>query len=214
MRFFTSQQVPTSERRNVIKSIAVYTLVAGSTFGLMACSKEEKLKFSSIDLTGANYAKNFSLTDQNGKLRTLTDFAGKIVVVFFGFVQCPDVCPTTMSELASIKQELGADSDKLQVLFITVDPERDTQEVLKAYMANFDPSFLALRPSMDQLPTLATDFKVFYKKVDSKTSESYTMDHTAGSYVFDTKGKIRLFGRYGTGPEGLATDIRLLLKQA
>ncbi|QJC57427.1 SCO1 protein [Polaromonas vacuolata] len=216
MRFFTSQLelAPVSERRSVIKSIATYTLLAGSGLSLMACSKEEKLKFSSIDLTGADYAKNFSLPDQNGQVRSMPDFAGKIVVVFFGFVQCPDVCPTTMFDLASIKKGLGADSDKLQVIFITVDPERDTEELLKAYMANFDPSFLALRPSMTELPALAADFKVFYKKVAGKTPGSYSMDHTAGSYVYDTKGKLRLFGRYGTGPEGLASDIRLLLKSA
>ena len=167
----------------------------------------------SIDLTGADYAQGFSLTDHNGKQRTLKDFAGKVVVVFFGFTQCPDVCPTTLSELAQVKQSLGPDGDKLQAIFITVDPERDTPELLKAYMANFDPSFLALRPTMEQLPQVAKDFKVYYKKVDGKTPGSYTMDHSAGSYVFDGKGRIRLYTRYGSGPEVLTSDIKLLLKE-
>ena len=178
----------------------------------MACSKEEAPQFKSIDLTGADYAKDFALPDQNGQLRSMIDFAGKVVVVFFGFTQCPDVCPTSMAELAQIKKLLGADGDKLQAIFITVDPERDTPEVLKAYMGNFDPSFLALRPAIDKLPGVAKDFKIYYKKVEGKTPGSYSMDHSAGSYVYDPKGNVRLYNRYGTGVEGLTSDIRLLLK--
>lgn len=195
-------------------------LLAGSAFAvtaaglLAACSPEEKLQFKSIDLTGADYAKDFSLPDQNGKLRTIKDFAGKVVVLFFGFTQCPDVCPTSMAELAQIKKTLGADGDKLQAVFISVDPERDTPEVLKAYMGNFDPSFLALRPTMEQLPQVTKDFKIYYKKVDGKTPGSYSMDHTAGSYVFDTKGNLRLYSRYGNDVAGFTSDIRQLLKNA
>ena len=172
----------------------------------------DKPQFKSIDLTGADYAPGFSLTDQNGELRTLKDFSGKIVVVFFGFTQCPDVCPTSMAELAQVKQLLGRDGDKLQAVFITVDPERDTPELLKAYMANFDPTFLALRPTLEQLPQLAKDFKVYYKKVEGRTAGSYSMDHSAGSYIFDGNGRIRLYNRYGAGAEALASDVRLLLK--
>ena len=180
---------------------------------MMACAPQ-KAQFASIDLTGADYAKDFALPDQNGKTRSVKDFAGQVVVVFFGFVQCPDVCPTSMAELASIKKSLGADGNKLQAVFITVDPERDTPEVLKAYMANFDPTFLALRPTLEQLPVTAKDYKIYYKKVEGRTAGSYSMDHSAGSYVYDTQGRLRLYNRYGSGAEGLAGDIRLLLKGA
>ena len=178
---------------------------------LTACAPD-KPQFKSIDLTGADYAKDFALTDQNGKTRTIKDFAGKVVVVFFGFTQCPDVCPTSMAELAGIKKSLGADGDKLQGVFISVDPERDTPEILKAYMGNFDPTFLALRPSAEQLPAVAKDFKIYYKKVEGRTASSYSMDHSAGNYIYDPQGRLRLYNRYGTGAEGLLGDIRLLLK--
>ncbi len=178
---------------------------------LVACSAE-KPQFRSIDLTGADYAKGFALSDQNGKPRTLQEFAGKVVVVFFGFTQCPDVCPTSMAELAEVKKLLGLDADKLQGVFITVDPERDTPDVLKAYMANFDPTFIALRPTMAELPDFAKSYKVFYKKVEGRTASSYSIDHSAGSYVYDAKGQIRLYNRYGSGAEVLASDIKLLMK--
>ncbi len=144
----------------------------------------------------------------------MKDFAGKVVIVFFGFTQCPDVCPTAMVELAQIKKTMGTDGDKLQVVFITVDPERDTPEVLKAYMGNFDPTFIALRPTMEQLPQVAKDFKIYYKKVEGKTPGSYSIDHSAGSYVYDPKGNIRLYSRYGNDSQGLTSDFRLLLKSA
>ncbi|WP_296908666.1 SCO family protein [Polaromonas sp.] len=198
-------------RRQVVRHLAGAAALSVAA-GLLAACSPEKPQFSSIDLTGADYPQGFSLLDQNGKPRALKDFAGKVVVVFFGFTQCPDVCPTTMADLAQVKQQLGPDGGKLQAIFITVDPERDTPELLKAYMGNFDPSFLALRPTLDQLPQVAKDFKVYYKKVDGKTPGSYTMDHSAGSYVFDGKGRVRLYTRYGVGAEVLASDIRLLLK--
>lgn len=180
---------------------------------MSACS-ENKPSFVSIDVTGADYAKDFSLIDHNGQTRTLKDFAGKVVVMFFGFTQCPDVCPTSMAELAEIKKLLGTKGDKLQGLFVTVDPQRDTPEVLKAYMANFGPSFLALYTTPEKLVELAKDYKVYFKKVDGKTPTSYTMDHSAGSFVYDTKSALRLYTRYGTGAKPLAQDIELLLKQA
>jgi protein SCO1/2 len=178
---------------------------------LGACN-EQKMSFHGVDITGADYAKNLNLTDQNGHARTLKDFAGKVVVVFFGYTQCPDVCPTTMQELTEVKRLLGPDGDKLQAVFVTVDPERDTTELLKAYVENFDPSFVALRPTAEQLPAVAKDFKIYYKRVEGKTPTSYTMDHSAGSYTFDTQGRIRLFNRYGSGAKVLAEDFKWLLK--
>jgi protein SCO1 len=203
------QKLPS--RRVAIKSIAAGALITLATGTLVACSAE-KPQFKSIDLTGADYAKGFTLTDHNGKPRTLQDFAGKVVVIFFGFTQCPDVCPGSMAELAEVKKLLGPDGDKLQAVFITVDPERDTPEVLKAYMGNFDPTFIALRPTMAELPEVAKSYKVFYKKVEGKTDSSYSMDHSAGSYIYDTKGQVRLYNRYGSGAEALASDIKLLMK--
>jgi len=207
----TSLTLPS--RRRVVNSL-VGAVVLATTAGLLTACSAEKPQFKSIDLTGADYAQGFSLTDQDGQVRTLKDFTGKIVVVFFGFTQCPDVCPTSLAELAQVKQLLGPDGDKLQAIFVTVDPERDTPQLLKAYMGNFDPSFVALRPTLEQLPQVAKDFKIYYKKVDGKTPTSYTMDHSAGSYVFDEKGRIRLYNRYGSGAEALASDIRLLLKNS
>ncbi len=198
-------------KRHAVKILTSLAALSLTSTWLTGCSPD-KPQFKSIDLTGADYAQGFSLLDHNGQLRTVKDFAGKVVVVFFGFTQCPDVCPTSMAELAEVKQMLGADGDKLQAIFITVDPERDTPELLKAYMGNFDPSFLALRPTPEQLPQVAKDFKIYYKKVDGKTQGSYTMDHSAGSYIYDPKGIIRLYNRYGSGAEMLASDIRLLIK--
>ena len=169
--------------------------------------------FTSIDITGADYATGFQLTDHNGQQRTLADFKGKVVVVFFGYTQCPDVCPTSMSELAEAKRLLGADGDKLQGLFISVDPARDTPEVMKQYMASFDPSFLALYTTADGLPALAKSFRVYYKKVDGQTPTSYTMDHSAGSYVYDKQGRVRLYTRYGSGAPALAGDVKKLLAE-
>ena len=200
-------------RRTALKTVlALLALPAAA--GLLSACTQARPQFQSVDLTGADYATGFSLTDHNGQVRSLKDYAGKVVVVFFGFTQCPDVCPTTMAELAQVTKLLGADGDKLQAVFVSVDPERDTPEILKAYMGNFDPSFVALRPTPAQLADMAKDFKVFYKRVDGKTAGSYSMDHTAGSYVFDGNGKIRLFTRYGGGAEMLASDVKLLIKNS
>ncbi len=200
-------------KRNALKIIASSAGIIWATSHLLACS-DGAAKFTAIDITGADYAKDFALTDHNGKLRTLQDFRGKIVMMFFGYTQCPDVCPTSMTEMVAIKKLLGPDGDRLQSLFVTIDPERDKAEMLKAYMENFDPTFLALLPAPDKLAALAKDYKVYYKKVEGPTPTSYTVDHTAGSYVYDTQGKLRLFTRYGTKPELTAADIRLLLRQA
>jgi protein SCO1/2 len=178
---------------------------------LTACSPD-KPKFNGIDVTGADYAKGFTLTDHNGQSRSLSDFKGKVVVLFFGYTQCPDVCPTSMNELAEVKRLLGADADKMQGVFVTVDPARDTTELLKAYMGNFDPTFVAFVPTADELPVVAKQFKIYYKKVEGQTPTSYTMDHSAGSYVYDMQGNLRLYSRYGSGATVLAQDIQSLLK--
>jgi protein SCO1 len=187
---------------------ALLSLAALAATGCM----ESKPQFKAVDITGADYAKDFPLPDTEGRMRSIKDFAGKVVVLFFGYTQCPDVCPTTLAEIAQAKKLLGPDGDKLQGVFVTVDPERDTPQVLKAYMGNFDPGFVALRGTPDQTALVAKDFKIYYKKVEGKAPGSYTMDHSAASYVYDPQGRLRLYARYGSGPQALADDIRLLLK--
>jgi protein SCO1/2 len=178
---------------------------------LIACSPEAQT-FKNTDITGAKYAQDFHLKDHNGKVRGLAEFRGKVTVVFFGFTQCPDVCPTSMTTMAEVKRLLGEQGDALQVVFITVDPERDTLPLLKEYMSNFDPTFLALRPEPAELPSLAAEFKLYYKKVEGKTPTSYSMDHSAGKFIFDTQGQVRLFSQYGTEASVLKDDIQKLLK--
>ena len=173
-----------------------------------------KASFNGIDITGAEYARELSLPDADGKPRTLADFKGKVTVVFFGYTQCPDVCPTTLLEVAQARKLLGADGARVQSVFVTVDPERDTAAILKAYVANFGPDNTALRGSLDETKAAARNFKVFYAKVPGKTEGSYSIDHTAGAYVFDASGRVRLFTRYGTGAEALAGDLKQLLAGA
>ncbi len=196
--------------RSVLLAVAISVALAG-------CDKlgpgAPAAAFQGVDITGANYARTLALPDVNGQPRTLGDFKGKVTVVFFGYTQCPDVCPTTMTELAQVKKSLGADGDKLQAVFVTIDPERDTPEILKSYMASFDPSFVALRGTLEQTQATAKEFKVYFAKVPGKTEGSYTMDHSAGAYVLDTKGNVRLFERYGAGAEGLTADVKALLAQ-
>jgi protein SCO1 len=180
---------------------------------LAACSKR-KPQFKAIDLTGADYARDLRLPDADGRERSLNDFRGKVVVLFFGYTQCPDVCPTTLSEIAQAKQLLGPDGARVQGVFVTLDPERDTPQVLKAYLANFDPTFVALRGTPEQTAAVAKDFKIFYQKVPGKTPGSYTLDHSAAAYVYDPEGRLRLYTRYGSGPQALASDVKLLLDEA
>ncbi len=169
--------------------------------------------FKAVDITGAEYARELSLTDVDGVPRTLADFRGKVVLVFFGYTQCPDVCPVTMTELAEVKRSLGAEGERVVGVFVTVDPERDTAALLKAYMANFGPDMVGLRGTPEQVQAAARQFKVFFAKVPGKTADSYTVDHTAGSYIFDTQGRIRLFTRYGSGAKALADDLKILLAE-
>ena len=177
---------------------------------LTACSPQ-KPAFKGIDITGAEYARQLALPDAGGKLRTLAEFKGKVAVVFFGFTQCPDVCPTTLAEIAEVKRQLGPDGDKVQAVFVTVDPERDTPAVVGAYVAGFGRDFVGLRGSLEQTQAAAKEFKVFFAKVPGKGEGSYTIDHTAGSFVFDTQGRVRLFIRHGGGPEAMASDLKLLI---
>ena len=190
-------------------------LLLGAALLVAGCDRtavpSSKVDFRGVDITGAEYARTLALPDQDGKLRTLEDFKGKVTVIFFGFTQCPDVCPTTMAELAQVKKALGKDGERLQGVFVSVDPERDTPEILKKYMGSFDPSFVALRGTPEQTKAVAKEFKVFYAKVPGKTEGSYTVDHTAGSYILDTQGKVRLFVRYGSGAEALTADLKALL---
>jgi protein SCO1 len=198
-------------KRNTLKTIAYGGLLTMGAGLISACS-DAKPQFRGVDITGADYGRDFPLPDHNGRPRSIKDFAGKVVIVFFGYTQCPDVCPTSMAELAEVKKLLGKDGDRLQGIFITVDPARDTAEMLKAYMTNFDPSFLALIPTPEQLAAVAKDFKVYYKRVEGRTPTSYTMDHSAGSYMYDPQGRLRLYNRYGSGAPALAADVQLLLK--
>ena len=173
-----------------------------------------KASFRSIDITGADYARKLDMPDADGKPRALGEFKGKVVVVFFGYTQCPDVCPTTMAELSQVRQALGADAARMQGIFVTLDPDRDTGPVLKAYMDSFNAGFIGLRGNAEQTQAAAREFKVFYAKVPGKTESTYTIDHTAGAYVFDAQGRIRLFSRHTAGPKALEEDIRALLREA
>ena len=169
--------------------------------------------YNAVDLTGAQYAHDFHLPDFDGRPRTLADFKGKVTAVFFGYTQCPDACPTTMAELAGIEKSLGADASRMQVVFITVDPSRDTAALLKNYVTNFRPDFLALRGDEAQTKAVAKEFKVFYEKVPGKTDTDYTIDHTAGTYLFDPQGRIRLFAAQSLDPALLTEDIKALLAE-
>ena len=203
-------------RRSLLLGAAALSTVMLT--GLAACDGKApgaaaRPSFKGVDITGAEYARSLALTDADGQARTLADYKGKVVLVFFGYTQCPDVCPTTMAELAEIKRQLGADGARVQGIFVTVDPERDTAALLKAYMANFGPDMVGLRGTPDEIKAAAKEFKVFFSKVPGKTATSYTVDHTAGSYVFDAQGKVRLFTRYGSGTQALIDDLKILLAE-
>ncbi len=204
-------------RRIVLAGLAAALLAGcdrGGAGGSGSTPSSSSPAFKGVDITGAQYARQLALTDQDGRQRTLADFKGKVTVVFFGYTQCPDVCPTTMADLAQIRKQLGAAGDRLQGVFVTVDPQRDTPEVLKAYMGSFDPSFVALRGTPEQTAAAAKEFKVYFEKVPGATAGSYTVDHTAGSFVFDRDGRVRLFERYGEPTEQLAGDLKVLLGSA
>ncbi len=194
---------------DVLRRFGILFLVA---LTLASCGLPQPA-FKNTDVTGTDCCRDFLLTDHNGKVRTLADFRGKVVIMFFGYTQCPDVCPTTMVELRSALQQLGADAARVQVLFVTLDPERDTRELLANYVPAFDPSFLGLYGDLETTAKTAKEFRVFYQKHPGPTPTSYTLDHTAGSYVFDPQGRVRLFVRHGGSIANLVADLRALLKE-
>jgi protein SCO1/2 len=183
--------------------------------GLAACGPQQSgaPKFQLTDVTGASFGKSLALTDHTGKPRTLADFQGKVVAIFFGFTQCPDACPTTLAEMAKVMKELGPDAGKVQVLFVSVDPERDTQELLKQYVTAFHPTFIGLSGDVEATARAAKEFKVYAQKKPLEKG-GYTVDHSAGTFILDQQGRLRLFAQYGAGAQALLNDIRLLLKQA
>ncbi|GAB3770954.1 SCO family protein [Ramlibacter monticola] len=189
-----------------------FITLGGTATLLAACGVETKPPYKGVDITGADYGRDFKLPDTDGRMRSVQDFAGKAVVVFFGYTQCPDACPTTLAEIAGAKKLLGADGARVQPVLISLDPERDQPDVLKSYATAFGPDFIALRGTPEQTAAVAKDFKVFYRKVPGSTHGSYTLDHTAASYVYDPKGRLRLYVRYGSGPQALADDLRLILQ--
>jgi protein SCO1/2 len=192
----------------------VLSLAAVGVLALAGCERAAPPHhFNAIDLSGAQYAHDFSLPDFDGKPRTLADFKGKVTAVYFGYTQCPDACPTTLADLAGVAKNLGADAARLQVIFITVDPSRDTAALLKNYVTNFRPDFLALRGDEKQTKATADEFKIFYEKVPGKTADTYTIDHISGVYVFDTQGRVRLFAKQDLDPALLTDDIKALLAE-
>ncbi|HYT98023.1 MAG TPA: SCO family protein [Casimicrobiaceae bacterium] len=185
-------------------------LAATFCFALASCTPQGA-KFQSSDVTGSSFGHDFALRDPAGKERTLADFRGKAVVVFFGYTQCPDVCPTTLAALAEAMKKLGPDADRVQVVFITVDPERDTPDLLSKYVPAFDPRFVGLRGDAEQTARTAKEFKILYQKQPGASPGSYTMDHSAGTFIFDPQGRLRLYVGLAQGPDVFAHDIRVLL---
>jgi protein SCO1/2 len=178
---------------------------------LLAGCNDNKPAFKGVDVTGANYGRTLQLPDSSGKLRSLDEFKGKFVLLFFGFTQCPDVCPTALARAQEVKQQLGKDGERLQVIFVSVDPERDTPELLGNYLAAFDVSFIGLRGDAEQTRRAAAEFKVFYEKVP--TGSSYTINHTAMSYLFDAQGRLRLAMRHTQTAEDYVADLRWLMRE-
>ena len=191
-------------------TISRSSLAALCALALAACDGAQP-KFKSTDITGVDYGKSLELTDHTGRPRRLEDFRGKAVVLFFGFTRCPDVCPTTLADAAQAMKQLGPDADRVQVLLVTVDPERDTQEALAKYVPAFDPRFLGLRGDLEATRRAAREFKVYFEKRAGKTPQDYAIDHSAQSYVLDPQGRLRLFVRHDRIAADLAEDLRVLL---
>ena len=168
--------------------------------------------FQATDITGAAFARDFRLTDHNGRIRTLADFRGKVVAIFFGYTHCPDVCPTTLSDFAAALKLLGEQAGRVQVIFVTLDPQRDTPEILKQFVPAFNPSFLGMYTDADTLKGLAKEYKVVYQKTSVKAADDYLIDHSAGTYIYDPKGHLRLLMPYGSSPEAIAHDLKALLE--
>ncbi len=187
-------------------------LVLSGVVWLAGCGEgDSSAAFHSTDITGADFGKRFDLVDHDGKPRQLEDFRGKVVVLFFGFTHCPDVCPTTLAEFNAVFSRLGDKARRVQVLFVTVDPERDTPEVLRSYVTAFNPAFLGLTGTPAQIADVGEEFRIIYKKVEGSRPGNYSVDHSAGTYIFDAEGRLRLYARYGQGAESLSSDIERLL---
>ncbi len=211
--FAKAKATSRSARRRLLAALA-----SGAALALLpACQRQAAAdgavagRFRGLDITGASYGRRFDLTDQHGQRRTLADFKGRVVMLYFGFAQCPDVCPTALARAAQVKRQLGEQGSRLQVLFVTVDPERDTPAMLREYMAAFDPDFLALTGTPDEIKAAADEFRAFYKKVP--TGSSYTMDHSALSYLFDPQGRIRVALRHAQSADEYLADVRTLLAE-
>ena len=188
--------------------------LAAAALALAGCDKlapGSRTPFNGVDITGSDLGPDFRLTDHNGKERTLADFKGKAVAMFFGYTHCPDVCPTTLSDMANALKALGPDGQRVQVLFVTVDPKRDTPELLKGYVPAFNPTFLGLYGDAAATAKVTKDFRIYAAERPGKTPESYTVDHSAQTLVFDAKGKLRLMLAYGTPGDKIASDLRILL---
>ena len=187
-------------------------IVLAGICSLTGCERDQEVEaFESTDITGADFGRDFELVDHNGKVRHLGDFRGKVVVMFFGFTHCPDVCPTTLAEFSGALQQLGDAANQVQVLFVTVDPERDTPKVLGAYVTAFNPGFLGLTGTPDQIAKVAREFKVIYRKAEGSRPGSYSVDHSAGTFIIDEQGRLRLYASYGLDSEAIAKDIGRLL---
>ncbi len=206
---WTSTSPGAAKTRGMGRRTALMAGGALLTMALMGCERSPP-SYHAIDLTGADFGRTFALQDPEGRTRTLDEFKGRYVMLFFGFTQCPDVCPTALARAVEVRQLLGSDAEKLQVLLVTVDPERDTPEVLRAYTAAFDPGFIALRGDLPATETVAREFKIHYAKVPTGTS--YTMDHTALTYIVDPEGRLRLAVRHEQSPKEVAQDLRTLMK--
>ena len=201
----------------IVRATATPILTATLTVALLAGCTDAPKKFNAMDVTGADWGKNYSLPDLSGKTVTSADFQGKVTALFFGFMYCPDACPTHLTKMGELKKLLGKDADKLQLVFITVDPERDTPEKLKQYLQSFDPTVVGLRGTLAETEAVAKDFRVFYKKVPTKDTPkdpmSYTIDHTTFTYLLDTKGQLRLVVPHDLAVDKIAADVRHLLSR-
>jgi len=185
--------------------------IALAVFGLTGCQPSTPPAFQATDITGATFARDFKLTDHNGTVRTLADFKGKAVAVFFGYIHCPDVCPTTLSDFSAALKQLGPQAEQVQVIFVTLDPQRDTPDLLKQFVPAFNPGFLGMFTDADGLKRLAHEYKVVYQKTSVKGADDYLIDHSAGTYIYDPQGRLRLLMPYGSSPETIAHDLRILL---
>ena len=202
----------TTSSAAILKQFLKLLLLGLAVIFLYGCKLPEAApSFKATDVTGIDSGKNFKLTDHLGKSRTLSDFKDKVVVLFFGYTHCPEACPNTLTELALVMKRLGPDADKVQVLFVTLDPARDTQAILSQFVPSFNPKFIGLYGTSEQTVETAKEYRIFYSKEPGKSPGSYTLDHSVGTYIYDPSGKLRLHASYGLGVDALVHDIKLLL---